>query len=136
MSNGAAEVHAVLGAIQAAWRNGHPSSMGEHLHPDIAMALPGFTGKVQGREILIASFAEFCSNARVLEYAEEDEQIDVAGDCAVATFRFRMLYARADYREWSEGRDFWVFARQNDGRWVATWRTMMDLSAKREPVEA
>jgi hypothetical protein len=135
MSSSAAEVRAVLAAIHAAWREGRPPAMREHLHPEIAVALPGFTGTVRSREALIESFEEFCTHAKVLEYAESDEQIDVTGDCAVATFRFRMLYQRADYREWSEGRDLWVFARQS-GRWVATWRTMLDLSAKREPVKS
>jgi len=125
-----AEVHAVLASINEAWREGHPSSMAEHLHPEIVMALPGFEQIVRGRETLIASFDEFCKNARVLEYEESGEHIDAIGDCAVATFRFKMLYERAAYREMSQGRDLWVFHREQD-RWIAVWRTMIELSAER-----
>ena len=130
MSNRNTDVHDVLDLINAAWREGHPLSMLEYLHPEITMVLPGFTGAVQGRDALIASFEEFCKNARVIEYEESDESIDTIGDCAIATFRFRMLYERNAYREDSRGRDLWVFRQQGD-RWVAVWRTMLDLAGER-----
>ncbi len=135
MSNSIAEVHSVLASINAAWREGHPSSMREYLHPDITIVPPGFRMSLHGRDVLVDSFEEFCRNARVLEYAEDDEHIDVAGDCAVATFHFRMLYERPTYREQSEGRDMWVFQRR-DSRWTAVWRTVMELSAERVAVNA
>jgi len=130
MSDRNADIHDVLYSINAAWREGHPLSMREYLHPEITMALPGFAGTVQGRDALVASFEEFCENARVIEYEESDESINMIGDCAIATFRFRMLYERDAYREDSRGRDLWVFQRQDD-RWVAVWRTMLDLTGER-----
>lgn len=135
MSTNGADVHGVLGCINAAWREGHPLSMLEHLHPDITMALPGFKGAIRGRDIFVASFEEFCRNARILTYEESEEHIDVVGDCAIATFRFQMLYERDTYREDSKGRDIWVFQHQND-RWVAVWRTMVELMGERSPSNA
>jgi hypothetical protein len=35
-----------------------------------------------------------CQNARVLEYRETEERIQVVGNCAVASFRFEMVYER------------------------------------------
>jgi len=134
MSDTHAEVHSVLASINAAWREGHPSSMLEFLHPEIVMVPPGFKGTVRGRDILISSFEEFAKNAKVLDYEESDERIDVIGECAIASFHFRMLYERAAYREDCSGRDLWVFARQN-GRWIAVWRAMLELQAVRSPVE-
>lgn len=134
MDNRTMEVHEVLCAINAAWREGHPSSMAEHLHPDITMALPGFKESIHGREILVASFEEFSKNARVLEYEESGEHIDVIGDCAIATYRFEMLYERPAYRELSTGRDLWVFLRLHD-RWVAVWRAMLELAEERPSKE-
>jgi len=101
-----------------------------HLHPEITTAFPGFKGSIRGRDALVASFVEFCNNARVIEYEESDENIDVIEDCAIATFRFKMLYERATYREASTGRDLWVFRKQGD-RWIAVWRTMMELAEER-----
>lgn len=112
-----------------------PSSMCEYIHPEIAMVQPGFKDTLRGRDFLVSSFEEFCKNARVIEYEEIDEHIDVVDDCAVATFRFRMLYELAAYREDCSGRDLWIFARQ-DGRWIAVWRAMLDLKAERTPMES
>ncbi len=125
------QVHEVMSAINRAWRTNAPLTMTQHLHPDIVMKFPGFSGEVAGRDALIASFAEFTTNARVLEYQEKNEQINVIGDCAVVSFQFEMLYERAGYREQSEGRDLWVF-QFISGNWVAVWRTMIEMKEARE----
>ncbi len=125
------QVHDTINAINDAWRSGKPAEMTAHLHPNIVMKLPGSSGQITGREALIASFKEFCTNAKVLEYKESDEQITVKGNCAVATISFEMLYERATYRERSKGRDIWVFEKDAD-QWVAVWRTMADLDEGRE----
>ena len=130
MYGNVAAIHTILASINAAWREGHPSSMAMHLHPEIVMALPGFEKTVRGRDLLVASYEEFSRNARVLEYEERSERIDVIGDCAVASFVFKMVYERAAYRELSQGRDLWVFQRDKE-RWVAVWRTMIELAAER-----
>jgi hypothetical protein len=84
------------------------------------MAFPGFTGSLTG----------FCTNARVIEYEEGDEQILVAGFVAAVSFRFTMVYERATYHERSTGRDVWIFERSDD-RWITVWRTMVDLKEER-----
>ena len=124
------EIHNTLTAINSAWRSGHPEEMEIYLHPQIIMKLPGFSGEIIGREVLINSFIEFCTNAQVLEYSESDEQINVIGNCAIATFKFEMIYERTKYRDKSNGRDFWIFERQGNN-WTAVWRTMMDLNEVR-----
>jgi hypothetical protein len=128
------DIRLTLASINNAWREGHPSSVLRYLHPDVTMALPGFKETLRGRDALIAGFEESCQNAKVIQYEESDESIDEVEDCAVATFRFKMTYERATYREISEGRDVWVFWRQ-DNRWVAVWRTMVDLTAERSSVK-
>jgi Domain of unknown function (DUF4440) len=89
------------------------------------MAFPGFTGRIQGRDAFLAGFRDFCANATVQEFREDDHQIDVAGDTAVGTFRYEMLYERSGKRYLATGRDLWVFQLQ-EGEWLAVWRTMMD----------
>ena len=125
------QVHEVLSAINQAWRDNTPLGMSQYLHPGIVMKYPGFSGEVIGRDALLASFVEFCTNARVLEYQESNEQINVIGNCAVASFQFEMLYERTQYQERSKGRDLWVFQCISD-KWVAVWRTMMELEEVRE----
>jgi len=131
MTKSETEVHNTLSAINLAWREGRPSEMTDDLHPGVVMVLPQFAGMIAGREKLISSFSEFCSNARVLNYTESDEQIQVVGHVAVASFRFVILYERSAYRERSTGRDVWIFER-SEGKWRSVWRTMMDVKGTRE----
>jgi hypothetical protein len=125
-SNPASSVRDVMAAINRAWRENRPSEMYPYLHPDVTMVLPGFRGRVQGRGVLLDSFDDFCTNARVLEYAESDEEIDVVGNVAVVHYRFDMLFERASSRARSSGRDVWAFERVG-GMWFAVWRTMLDV---------
>ena len=60
------QVHDVLSAINQAWRTNTPLAMSQHLHPDIIMTFPGFAGEVAGRDALLSSFVEFCTNAAFL----------------------------------------------------------------------
>jgi hypothetical protein len=131
MKDSKIQVHEVLSAINRAWRDNTPLGMSQYMHPDIVMKFPGFSGEVAERDALLASFVEFCTNAKVLEYKESNEQINIIGNCAVASFQFEMLYERAKYQERSKGRDLWVFQYISD-KWVAVWRTMMELEEVRE----
>ena len=129
-SNPASNVHNVMAAINRAWRENRPSEMYPYLHPDVTMALPSFRGKVEGRSVLLDGFSDFCTNARVLEYAERDEEVDVVGNVAVVHYHFDMLFERASSRVRSSGRDVWVFERVG-GVWFAVWRTMVDVREER-----
>src|SRR5215469_3501584 len=53
-----------LGRIRSAWREGRPRDMAELLDADVAMAFPEFTGRLEGRDALIASFEDFQKVAR------------------------------------------------------------------------
>jgi hypothetical protein len=131
MNNLTSEVHDAMAAINRAWRENRPLEMQSYLHPGVTMVLPGFSGTVAGKDVLLASFVEFCSTARVLEYKESDEQIQVIGHVALVSFRFDMLYERSSYRERSTGRDIWAFE-YIAGNWMAIWRTMVELQETRD----
>jgi hypothetical protein len=134
MNNPQSEVHDTMAAINRSWRENRPSEVDSCLHPEVTMVLPGFSGVIRGKDALTTSLIEFCSNARVLEYTESDEQIQVIEDTAFVNYRFDMVYERAAYRERSIGRDVWAFARCN-GKWLAIWRLMTDLKEEREKIK-
>ena len=121
-----AEVAATIDRINRAWREHRPGDLVPLFHPALTMAFPGFAGRAQGRDANIAGFEDFCAHAVVHEYREDGHQVDVIADTAVATFTFEMVYQREEERTRATGRDLWVFRRQ-DGRWLAVWRTMLDL---------
>ena len=96
------------------------------VHPEVVMVFPDFSGTIQGREDFLAGFRDFRRNASIQEFREHDLHVDVAGDTAVVTFRYVMLYERSGQRYRSTGRDLWVFQKQGGG-WIAVWRTMLDM---------
>ncbi|MGE3822267.1 MAG: nuclear transport factor 2 family protein [Isosphaeraceae bacterium] len=121
------EVAAVVERVKRSWLEGRPADLEALFHPRIVMALPGFGGKVAGREKLVAGFSDFCLNAKILEFTESDLQIDVVGNSAVATSVYDMIYEREGARHRATGRDLWVYGRTGaEGPWLAVWRTMLD----------
>jgi hypothetical protein len=123
-------IHDTLAAINRTWRENRPAEMKQYLHPDVTMVFPGFGGSIRGREPFVEGFLDFCINARVLEYEETDEQIQVTGHVGVASYRFTMLYQRSSYHARATGRDVWIFEASDDS-WVAVWRTMLDMNEER-----
>jgi ketosteroid isomerase-like protein len=112
--------------INQAWLDGQVQDLAPMLHPEIVMVLPDFAGRMQGREDFLAGFRDFRQSATIQEFREHDHQADVAGDTAVVTFRYDMVYERSGGRYRASGRDLWVFQKQR-GTWIAVWRTMLDM---------
>jgi len=119
-------VASTLDRINRTWREGRIDEMSSFLHSDVVMAYPSFAGRLQGREEFVATFRGFLAEASVREFSETDRQVDVAGNTAVATSRFEMVYERSGKRYRSTGRDFWVLQREEE-KWLAVWRTMFDI---------
>lgn len=117
---------AAMQQINRAWLERRPADLQALFHPDITMALPGFVGRVEGRQVMVAGFEDFCSHAAVEDYRESNTHVDVVGDTALASFDYQMVYERSGVRYRATGRDLWVFAR-HDGGWLAVWRTMLNL---------
>ena len=112
--------------INKAWLDGRPQDLASTIHPEITMVLPGFEGRIQGANSFISGFEEFCRTARVDSFQENEPQVDLIADTAVATFRFAMVYERDGSNYQATGRDLWIFTR-HEGSWLAVWRTMLDL---------
>jgi len=117
---------AAMRQINQAWLKRRVEDLAPLVHPDVVMVLPDFAGKIQGREHFLAGFRQFCQSATIKEYQEQDQQVDVAGDTAVITFRYEMVYERSGERYHANGRDLWVFQEQ-EGRWIAVWRAMLEM---------
>ena len=120
---------ATMRQINRVWLDGQVESLAPMVHPEIVMAFPNFTGRIRGQEEFLAGFRDFCQNARIHEFRDDDHQIDIAGDTAVVTFRYDMVYERSGERYHSTGRDLWVFQNQGSA-WIAVWRTMLDTEEK------
>jgi uncharacterized protein (TIGR02246 family) len=127
-----AQVSATLRQINQAWLTGNPDGIHDFIADEVVMMFPGFAGSVKGREAFVASFRDFGENARIESHSESDQQIDVVGNTAIVSFQFEMIYERGGSRYRSTGRDLWVFE-DRANRWLAVWRTMLDLAE--EPLQ-
>ena len=108
-----ADVAKAMRQINQAWVNGQIQDLAPMVHPEIVMVFPGFAGRVQGRETLLAGFADFCQNATIHEFREYGHQVDVVGDTAVVIFEYGHGLYRSGARYRSTGRDLWVFQLQD-----------------------
>jgi ketosteroid isomerase-like protein len=126
-------VTAAMQRINEAWLGGRVQDLIPLVHPDIVMVFPNFTGRIQGREAFLAGFRDFCQSAVVREFREYDHQVDVAGDTAVVTFRYEIIYERLNKRYRSTGRDFWIFNHQS-AAWIAVWRAMLESEENEIPL--
>jgi hypothetical protein len=112
--------------INRAWLDGQVEALAALVDANIVMALPGFTGRVQGREEFLEGFRDFCANAQVHEFHDHGYDTDVIEDTAVISFQYEMIYERSGERYRATGRDLWVF-RDRDGSWIAVWRAMLEV---------
>jgi hypothetical protein len=127
----AQQVLSLLNRINEAGFGCDLSLLAELLDDAVVMVYPGFGGRAEGKDAVLAGFEDFCANARVIEHSESDHQVDAVGGTAVASFRFEIVYERGGGTYRSKGRDLWVFGREGE-RWRARWRTMLDLSEELE----
>jgi len=118
------EVLAVIRQLNDTWATGHPEQLAEFFHEDIVMVHPDFSGRSQGRDACIASYAEFCSQATIHGVKLGEPGIEVFGDTAVTTYSWEVDYEMGGERFKDSGRDLFVFVRE-DGKWQAVWRTMI-----------
>ena len=117
---------AAMRQINQVWLDGRVADLAPLVHPEIVTVFPNFAGRIQGREDFLAGFRDFRQNATIQEFREHDHHVDVAGDTAVVTFRYDMVYERSAKLYHSTGRDLWVFQKQGGG-WIAVWRAMLDM---------
>lgn len=119
------QVAEAMQRINDAWLAGRVDDLAPLVHDEVVMVIPGFAGRIQGREPFLAGFRDFCGNATVRQFEPGEHQVDVVGDTAFVTFGYEMVYERAGQASRVTGRDLWVFARR-DRAWIAVWRTMLD----------
>ena len=121
-----ASAAAAMRQINQAWQNGRLDELASMLHREIVMAPPGFGGRAEGRDAILAGFRDYSENATTVEFNEHDLQADLIGDVAIVTFRYDMVYERRGTRSRASGRDLWVL-QKHSGTWLGVWRTLFGM---------
>lgn len=117
-------IREVVHQLNDAWATGHPEKLAGFFHENIVMVHPDFTGRSEGRDACIASYAEFCSAAIIHGVKIGEPGIEVFGNTAVSTYAYEVDYEMGGERFNDSGRDLFVFVLEDD-RWQAVWRTMI-----------
>ena len=118
------EILELIEQLNDAWVKGSPEQLSSFFREDIVMVHPDFIHRTEGREACIASYVDFCSQAKVNDFKLGETSIDVIDDTAIATYSYEISYEMGGEQFTDTGRDLFVFIRE-DGRWQAIWRTMI-----------
>ena len=124
MSSDASDaVRVAIARINAGWRDRRYDDLSQMFAEDMVFTLPGFSGRLEGREAIVASYREFMERITLTAYREDGLVVDVWGDVAVGCYRWDMAWFAGGVPNHETGHDVFVFRRTN-GLWLATWRTM------------
>jgi ketosteroid isomerase-like protein len=120
------EITRALHGLNQAWVKGHPDQIANYLHASVVFASPDLRQRMFGREDCVASYAEFCTRAKIHSFNESAYVVDVIGDTAVVTYEFEIHYEMNEKTHRETGHDLFVFTREG-GEWKAVWRTIVGL---------
>jgi hypothetical protein len=120
----AASVRALIGRINAAWREKEFAGLEECFHPDALIMGPGYRVMARGRTACVDSYREFANDAGVLEYSEADHAVYVWDTVAVSTCSWTITYERGGNRSTEVGTDQFVCAFVAD-QWLVVSRAIM-----------
>lgn len=119
------DVQKLLAQLTAAWRTGDVRALEALVDERAVFVQPGFGDRLVGRAACVDGFRRFLQSTEVLDYSEDDVQIDAWADTAVATYRFRMASAPAGGPVVRETGHDVLTLRRKAGRWVIVWRTVV-----------
>ena len=124
-----ARIRAVLQTINDGWLNGKPDELPRLLegcfHEKVVFRGPNFQQVGHGAEAGIASLQEFMRNATIESCELDEPEIDLAGDTAIATFRWQMTYSYQGTDLDDSGYEIDVLTRDDEHRWVVRWRALV-----------
>jgi uncharacterized protein (TIGR02246 family) len=88
---------------------------------------PRIQGRIVGRDAIVKRYADFVSHARTDSFEEMEHCVDVIGETAVATYRFRIRYQiHSEEAPRDEvGQEIVVLHKRPDG-WKIIWRTQTE----------
>ena len=93
MSSDASDaVRAATAGINAAWRERRYDDLCQMFAEDMVFTLPGFSGLLQGREAIVASYREFIERVTLTSYREDHLVVHVWGDRGESDTQYPIPY--------------------------------------------
>ena len=124
-----AEIQSALQTINGAWLSANPAAargvLRSCFHPDMVIKGCELTTMAEGRDACVDSYVDFIKQAKVSHFEQEEPDIRLFGNTAIASYRWRIVYT-LDGQECDEkGGDIFAFLREG-GKWLAVWRAMLN----------
>ncbi len=118
------EIRDLIDRINSTWLKGRAADLEPFFHEDVVVQPPGDSPRAHGRASCIASYEAFTRQAHVRQFTPGEAEIDVFGDTAVATYRYRVLYD-VDGQAYDETAGELLVLLKTAGEWRVAWRTML-----------
>jgi hypothetical protein len=100
------------------------AALNECFADDVVMRGAGFAFLGKGRDLFVQSYQDFVSQAEVKSFSLDQPEIDVAGETAIAQYKWTMTYVLGGQEYTEQGYDVFVLARR-DKKWLAVWRALL-----------
>lgn len=113
-----------LRKIETAWLGGRIEELRACFREDAVLLGPDLEQRLEGRDPIMDSYAQFLEEARLLSFESEAPIVDVFGDSAVTVTPWTVQYEREGTVHREAGGDLLVLARESDG-WKVAWRTLL-----------
>jgi Domain of unknown function (DUF4440) len=125
MSN---EIRDLVQTINDSWLSNKPKEVSkvpaDCFHQDMVIKGCDLKTMAKGREECVRSYAGFIEQAKVGAFSQDEPDIQITGDTAIATYGWTIMYT-LEGKEYTEpGHDIFVFQRV-EGKWLAVWRAML-----------
>ena len=111
-------------ASNEAWTSGQPQKVEDFFHPAAVLMMPVTGQRIEGRDAIVASYVDFGRKSVTRDFEEFDHSVDLFGDSAVATYRFRVTYEYDGETHQEEGAEILVFRRMGQS-WQVIWRSQV-----------
>jgi ketosteroid isomerase-like protein len=122
------EVKDLVRAINDSWLSKTPDKIPKILadcfHEDMMIKGCNLETLASGREACVRSYIDFVKQAKISAFSQNEPEIQVVGDTAIATYGWNITYTLDDKEYRESGHDVFVFSRRH-GKWLAIWRAML-----------
>ena len=135
-SDTADEIWRAVEASNRAWLDGRARDVAALFADDVVFVAPDQTVALRGRDAMVQSYVDYVAAVTTHAFTVDARAVEVAGDTAVASYRFTVRYEVEGKVEDERGQEILVFARRpdtKDGAWKCVWRTQIFLGAVTTP---
>jgi hypothetical protein len=127
------DIRDLLRTINDSWLSNNPDEVSKVLadcfHQDMVIKGCDLKTMAKGRDACVLSYAGFIRQAKISAFSQDEPDIQVTDDTAIATYGWTIMYALAGKEYTEPGHDVFVFQRTN-GKWLAVWRAMLTESTQ------